>query len=423
MQQYRTAYGEAGQQLSDSQIMDEMAADFTQTLMEDNDLFARFAYENRSTARKMLDALRELIAKIRAHFSGAARDAAAQEATGKTLGELEQIAENWQTAFSAAQTQAQNTNTATPSGSGVRYEIKSVGNKKYVQADRQVIFGNDPESWSEQLEVYINTKIRNGEDVQLLTEDGDILTLTRETAGKISDPHTSDGRTMSDSAFERKVNAGAHIDELAKISTRGNKTVSDYDGKHGEMASDGWNYRTAYFRDFDGKYYQVTISTALGPDGNVVYNIGQMQERSFPQINGSSGNSGALRGKTSSAPSVPNLAEGVKQNLSQLKSTAPMRQTMRELRMPRLTTVEQDAAEAAMAAQGNKNPPVQGAATLPTMRQFQHPLGVSATQEDALILPRIEGISSAAEKKLADGKHLQLERLLKKSVDYKRIMC
>ncbi len=122
MQQYRTAYGEAGQQLSDSQIMDEMAADFTETLMEDNDLFARFAYENRSTAQKMLDALRELIAKIRAHFSGAARDAAAQEATGKTLGELEQIAEQWQSAFSAAQ--AQNKNTATPSGSGVRYSFK-----------------------------------------------------------------------------------------------------------------------------------------------------------------------------------------------------------------------------------------------------------------------------------------------------------
>lgn len=37
--------------------------------------------------------------------------------------------------------------------------------KKYVRADRQVIFGNDPEGWSEQLEGYINGKIRRGEDV------------------------------------------------------------------------------------------------------------------------------------------------------------------------------------------------------------------------------------------------------------------
>lgn len=50
----------------------------------------------------------------------------------------------------------------------------------------------------------------------------------------------------------------------------------------GEFASKGWQYRTAYFRDFDGKYYQVSISVAQGSDGNVVYNIGEIQERSFP---------------------------------------------------------------------------------------------------------------------------------------------
>ena len=63
------------------------------------------------------------------------------------------------------------------------------------------------------------------------------------------------------------------------------------------MASSGWNYRTAFFKDFDGKYYKVTISTAQSADGKIIYNIGQMQERSIPQINGSStANSGALRG-------------------------------------------------------------------------------------------------------------------------------
>ncbi len=173
--------------------------------------------------------------------------------------------------------------------------------------------------------------------------------------------------------------------------------------------------------------YTVTVNIKERPDGTFVYsfNAEKQKEEGAPQTLHAAVNQTANSGEAnaSSGLSVPNLADGVKQNLSQLKSTAPMRQTMRELRMPRLTTVEQDAAEAAMAAQGNENPPVQGAATLPTMRQFQHPLGVSATQEDALILPRIEGISSAAEKKLADGKHLQLERLLKKSVDYKRIMC
>ncbi len=65
------------------------------------------------------------------------------------------------------------------------------------------------------------------------------------------------------------------------------------------MASKGWNYRTAYFMDFDGKYYKTTISVAQGADGSVIYNVGQMQERSAPKIDGSSGKTGALRGNAS----------------------------------------------------------------------------------------------------------------------------
>lgn len=172
--------------------------------------------------------------------------------------------------------------------SGAQYDIRKLEDgRKYVQADRQVIFGNDPESWSAQLEDYINGKIRRGQDVQLIAEDGDVLTLTRDSAGKLADNHTGDGRTMSESAFERKVNAAAHIDELAQISMRGKKNTPDYNARHGAMAADGWNYRTAYFRDFDGRYYMVTISTALNPEGTIIYNVGHMKEEAFPKIKGS----------------------------------------------------------------------------------------------------------------------------------------
>lgn len=172
--------------------------------------------------------------------------------------------------------------------SGTQYDIRKLEDgRRYVQADRQVIFGNDPESWSVQLEDYINGKIRRGQDVQLIAEDGDILTLTKDSAGKLADNHTGDGRTMSESAFERKVNAAAHIDELAQISMRGKKNTPDYNARHGAMAADGWNYRTAYFRDFDGRYYMVTISTALNPEGTIIYNVGHMKEEAFPKIKGS----------------------------------------------------------------------------------------------------------------------------------------
>lgn len=183
--------------------------------------------------------------------------------------------------------------------------VETKDGKKYVRADRQVIFGNDPESWSEQVEDYINGKIRRGEDVILIGADGDELKLTGTSAGKLSDNHTSDGRTMSEDAFYQKANAAVHIDELAQVSRRGAKTVGDYGNRHSEMAAAGWNYRTAYFEDSDGKYYRLTISVAQNADGKMVYNIGQIKEEAHPKIKGSrANNDDGPRGFASSDTSI-----------------------------------------------------------------------------------------------------------------------
>ena len=316
VQRYMEAAERAGVTLTQDEVMDEIAADFAGRMIEDTDLFAQFAKDNRTAAQKLLDGLKEFIAKVKAMFTGKARDNAAMEAYGKTFGELEDIAQKWQAAFDAAERQAEKTKTAAGEGDGAKYQIKQFPNgMKYVQADRQVLFGNDPKAWSEQLENYINGKIRNHEDVRLIAEDGDVLLLTSKSAGKLSSIYDNNGRTMDEKAFERKANAAAHIDELIKVSERGGKTVLDFGGRHGDMAKDGWNYRTAYFMDFDGKYYRTRISVALGKDGSIVYNIGEMQERSTPQINGSSGNSGAQRGNASGI-SILTDGENVKPKFS-----------------------------------------------------------------------------------------------------------
>jgi len=320
VQRYMEAAERAGVTLTQDEVMDEIAADFAGRMIEDTDLFAQFAKDNRTAAQKLLDGLKEFIAKVKAMFTGKARDNAAMDAYGKTFGELEDIAQKWQAAFDAAERQAEKAKTAASEGDGAKYQIKQFPNgMKYVQADRQVLFGNDPKAWSEQLENYINGKIRNHEDVRLIAEDGDVLLLTSKSAGKLSSIYDNNGRTMDEKAFERKANAAAHIDELIKVSERGGKTVLDFGGRHGDMAKDGWNYRTAYFMDFDGKYYRTRISVALGKDGSIVYNIGEMQERSTPQINGSSGNSGAQRGNAS-ANSIPTEGGNVKPKFS-LKAT------------------------------------------------------------------------------------------------------
>ena len=114
-----------GVTLTQDEVMDEIAADFAGDMLDDIDLFERFAKDNRTVAQKLLDSLKEFIAKVKAIFTGKARDKAAQEAYGKSFGELEAVAQKWQTAFDAAEQQSRNENTAASEGSGVRFSLKS----------------------------------------------------------------------------------------------------------------------------------------------------------------------------------------------------------------------------------------------------------------------------------------------------------
>lgn len=277
-------YAKAGVALDEDGATRELVAKFAEEkLFTDEATVRRMLAQDRNLFQRIYDWLRDTAAKL----------------TGTPEQRRLIDAQNlYEKALRQAEAGAQD--------SGTQYDIRKLEDgRRYVQADRQVIFGNDPESWSVQLEDYINGKIRRGQDVQLIAEDGDILTLTKDSAGKLADNHTGDGRTMSESAFERKVNAAAHIDELAQISMRGKKNTPDYNARHGAMAADGWNYRTAYFRDFDGRYYMVTISTALNPEGAIIYNVGHMKEEAFPKIKGSYAENGNGPRGNASTDSIP----------------------------------------------------------------------------------------------------------------------
>ena len=216
----------------------------------------------------------------------------------------------------ARRAEAQQETTGPPEGRGTIVVLPD--GKKYVQADRQVIFGDDPDGWADQIEGYINRKIRNGEDVILTTDSGDVLKITEDTAGKASFRNyvrDANGRLrpLTDAEYETKLNAEAHIDELVKISEKtSDRAKPDEIGRtgtpiHGDFAKNGWYYRRAWFCDFDGTYYQVTISTPDGINGVVVYNVGQIERRSPPSFNGSSNSvdeTGARRGKSSSTDTI-----------------------------------------------------------------------------------------------------------------------
>nr|DAM55459.1 MAG TPA: PolyVal ADP-Ribosyltransferase [Caudoviricetes sp.] len=138
VQRYMEAAERAGVTLTQDEVMDEIAADFAGRMIEDTDLFAQFAKDNRTAAQKLLDGLKEFIAKVKAMFTGKARDNAAMDAYGKTFGELEDIAQKWQAAFDAAERQAEKTKTAAGEGDGVKYSLKNTSDKTVVSIKQQI---------------------------------------------------------------------------------------------------------------------------------------------------------------------------------------------------------------------------------------------------------------------------------------------
>lgn len=347
-QQKAELYARHGKELKASEVDQEIVAEYVEKhLLTDEQSIREMVRQDRTLGQRILDFIDRLLAKL---GSGSAQErafltkarsyyrSALQETQSSFTAEMRQQAETQAAGMEGMEPRLERLRQQMAEGEisdaeaeaayaqiydpeedlrqglgGLQHSIEELPDgKKYVRADRQVIFGNDPRSWSEQLEDYINGKIRRGGDVTLIGADGDVLRLTATSAGKLSDYHTGDGRTMSSDAFERKVNAASHIDELAQVSERKGTIKQDRGSRHGEMASGGWAYRTAFFEDFDGSYYEVTISVALSADGNMVYNIGQIKKEAHPKIKGSrANNDDGPRGFASSDNSISNSGQDV----------------------------------------------------------------------------------------------------------------
>ena len=204
---------------------------------------------------------------------------------------------------------------------GPRYSIETLPDgKRYVQADRKVITSNNPDDWGREITDYINQKIRNGEDVAIPTEDGDVVLITEKTAWKMADRHAGSTRPsnereyLSDADYRTKANAAGHIDELLEVSKKTGGVEPDKQGKHGDFAKDGWQSRIAYFMDGDGQYYRMRISTAQNDNGTVAYNIGQIQRRSKPNRGGNSLKGSSVENNGARAKSASSVTDSIPQD-------------------------------------------------------------------------------------------------------------
>ncbi len=171
--------------------------------------------------------------------------------------------------------------------------ITSPDGRKYVQADRNAISEKDVSLISNEIERRINSEIRHGRNVSIIAEDGELLSITKDTAWKagsrkIGEAKNGEPILMPEEKYRTKINAELHIDEIAKVSKRTSETVPDK--KDHYFAKDGFHYRTAYYRDYDGRYYRLGLSVGENNEVKTVYNIGVVRkETPIPHLGSKAG--------------------------------------------------------------------------------------------------------------------------------------
>ena len=157
--------------------------------------------------------------------------------------------------------------------------------KTYVKASRNVITGNTLAEKRSNITQFFNDLIGNDGSLDVTTIDGETLTITKnETAYKARDDYREENGkrvALSDSEFLVKLHAEAHVDELAETATKTSKPLTP-DSKNHNFAKDGFEYKSVYFQDFDGKYYKITLSVGHNGTTATVYNVGRIKEGVLP---------------------------------------------------------------------------------------------------------------------------------------------
>ena len=353
--QYGESYGDyakgadeaARDVLSGVMSTEDGVRSFLQYLSEDSGYTVQ---EQRTILQTLRDMLDTLIEKVRGLLTGgdatrtagdARRMAEKADQLEARRGLIDAYLQELETARQGAESgrlQPSAKEKAPAASRGAEYSIETdEKGRKYVQQDRDVLTGDDPGKWGRQLYDYINKNIRKGKPVAVQAEDGTPLTINAKTVWKMSDRHVpkvlgKKNALLNDTEYEKKLNAAGHIDELAEVSQPGN-VVPDKKG-HG-FAKDGFQYRTAYYKDREGTLYRLTLSVGKNGDVNTVYNIGKIKKDASFGVRGSKAQTAKQSSSNEANDSVARPKENV--NPSQKKSTESAREELNRL------TAERDA--------------------------------------------------------------------------------
>lgn len=298
VERYRMRGEDAGVNLTQEEAMDEIAADFTMRMIADGGLFEDFAKENRSEAKKLLDALKAFVQKVKSLFrSKEARDKAAREAYGKDMATLEECVSRWQKAYTAAGNAAQNAKTAAGEGSGAgRYQIKyDTANRPFVVVETDILNGVNPSEWVTTVKKNLAAKFPDG--VHVGNND---IKINRQTRQEMTFSEYTKWLSRNDkTAYADKFRATDYADEII-LASRGyiNEGL-----KHARKDNIRDFARGTVLLRIGQNDYQADVIVGSKKSGDLLlYDVVNMQEtaidekkkRTVPPIQQESSRSGAL---------------------------------------------------------------------------------------------------------------------------------
>ncbi len=272
---------------------EEVICDASETMLKDSD-----AFDNIMALRRKNNSLAKAIAKKLGEIVEASKEAYKELPSGNyyaraLLSNAEIFADAKKLWEKALNTALANYDTIRASGKGTgsgrtNYSIGVLENgNTFVIYDRNVITSSDVSTMRQQITDFFGKLTGENGSIEITAIDGDVLTITRENTGyKARDNFKQEGGKkvrLTESEFALKLRAESHIDELSEVSI--NRDIRASDTKTHDFAKDGFIYKTAFFKDYDGQYYRITLSIGMNDDVATVYNVGRIKKDTLPSVN------------------------------------------------------------------------------------------------------------------------------------------
>lgn len=208
IQGIRESRARAGIELSDAEIMDEIAADYAGQLLVDERAVHRMAGDDPGLLKKLLDSLREIIAKIRRAFGGQP-DAQAEE--------LERAARLWEDALRSAGENAETEGTRRPAEEEAkpRFSIAyDQENKPFVIVEEDILEGVPEGQWISVVKNNLKQKFPDG-----ITVGKNQIKIDKQSRRELTRSRQSQYlRTENPTVYADKFRATNNADEILLAS-------------------------------------------------------------------------------------------------------------------------------------------------------------------------------------------------------------